>query len=110
MTVLLGHLRVRRWPRRGRKEKTMKTYSSAIDRTVCDTRLDPKELDAVIAPGPRQFSRSLTATSFFKQSRFAIVVLFVPSLLGQVEPEAGTWKTWIISSARDYRVPPPPDA
>src|SRR5215216_2163815 len=28
----------------------------------------------------------------------------------QVEPAAGTWKTWAISSGRDYRVPPPPDA
>lgn len=28
----------------------------------------------------------------------------------KVEPLAGTWKTWIISSGRDFRVPPPPDA
>ena len=26
----------------------------------------------------------------------------------QIEPNAGTWKTWIISSGKDYRVPPPP--
>jgi membrane-associated phospholipid phosphatase len=26
-----------------------------------------------------------------------------------VEPKAGTWKTWIISSGKDYRVPPPPN-
>jgi len=26
-----------------------------------------------------------------------------------VEPTAGTWKTWAISSARDFRLPPPPD-
>ena len=25
----------------------------------------------------------------------------------QVEPKAGTWKTWAISSGRDFRVPPP---
>src|SRR4051812_27581525 len=25
-----------------------------------------------------------------------------------VEPDAGKWKTWAISSGRDYRVPPPP--
>jgi hypothetical protein len=25
-----------------------------------------------------------------------------------VEPNAGTWKTWVISSGRDFRVPPPP--
>src|SRR5438270_12559699 len=26
-----------------------------------------------------------------------------------VEPAAGTWKTWAISSGKDFRVPPPPD-
>ncbi len=26
-----------------------------------------------------------------------------------IEPAAGSWKTWVISSGRDYRVPPPPD-
>src|SRR5262245_11667994 len=26
----------------------------------------------------------------------------------QVEPAAGQWKTWVISSGKDYRVPPPP--
>ena len=25
-----------------------------------------------------------------------------------IEPDAGDWKTWVISSGRDYRVPPPP--
>ena len=25
-----------------------------------------------------------------------------------VEPDAGNWRTWVISSGRDYRVPPPP--
>jgi membrane-associated phospholipid phosphatase len=28
----------------------------------------------------------------------------------QVEPDAGRWKTWVISSGKDYRVPPPPNA
>jgi len=26
----------------------------------------------------------------------------------RVEPNAGTWRTWVISSGADYRVPPPP--
>ena len=30
--------------------------------------------------------------------------------VGQVEPSAGSWKTWAISSGKDFRVPPPPDA
>src|SRR5437016_3193892 len=29
---------------------------------------------------------------------------------GQIEPSAGSWKTWVISSGMDFRVPPPPDA
>src|SRR6266545_7763375 len=27
----------------------------------------------------------------------------------QIEPSAGNWRTWIISSGRDYRVSPPPN-
>jgi membrane-associated phospholipid phosphatase len=27
---------------------------------------------------------------------------------GQIEPNAGNWRTWVISSGRDYRVSPPP--
>src|SRR3954452_14834654 len=26
-----------------------------------------------------------------------------------VEPTAGTWKTWAISSGKDFRLPPPPN-
>src|SRR5690348_8046184 len=26
----------------------------------------------------------------------------------QVEPNAGSWRTWVISSGKDFRVPPPP--
>ena len=28
---------------------------------------------------------------------------------GSIEPNAGKWRTWVISSGKDYRVPPPPD-
>jgi len=28
--------------------------------------------------------------------------------LPQLEPTAGQWRTWVISSGKDYRVPPPP--
>ncbi|HYO82001.1 MAG TPA: phosphatase PAP2 family protein [Bryobacteraceae bacterium] len=27
----------------------------------------------------------------------------------QVEPQAGSWKTWVIASGTEFRVPPPPD-
>jgi hypothetical protein len=43
-----------------------------------------------------------------------------PALLGSggealahtsgVEPKAGTWRTWVLSSGRELRLPPPPDA
>lgn len=29
---------------------------------------------------------------------------------GGIEPNAGAWKTWVIPSGKDFRVPPPPDA
>jgi membrane-associated phospholipid phosphatase len=29
---------------------------------------------------------------------------------GAIEPNAGSWKTWVISSGKDFRVPPPPRA
>src|SRR5215470_44268 len=28
----------------------------------------------------------------------------------QIEPKAGSWKTWVISSGKDYRAPAPPDS
>jgi membrane-associated phospholipid phosphatase len=41
----------------------------------------------------------------------SITPAWAQSLFNQpVEPDAGAWKTWIISSGKDYRVPPPPDA
>ena len=40
----------------------------------------------------------------------AIFACAIPVLAQSVEPKAGTWKTWIISSGKDFRVPPPPDA
>jgi membrane-associated phospholipid phosphatase len=45
---------------------------------------------------------------------FGFLVLALPlsaqneHATAQIEPTAGQWKTWIISSGRDYRVPPPP--
>jgi membrane-associated phospholipid phosphatase len=29
---------------------------------------------------------------------------------GGIEPNAGAWKTWVISSGQEFRAPPPPDA
>lgn len=35
------------------------------------------------------------------------VLLTAAGVLAQVEPNAGTWKTWFISSGKDYRLPKP---
>ncbi len=37
-----------------------------------------------------------------------LIVCAAIQLSGQVEPTAGSWKTWIISSGKDFRVAPPP--
>ena len=37
------------------------------------------------------------------------LVWVLPVFAQSVEPNAGKWKTWIISSGKDFRVPPPPD-
>lgn len=42
----------------------------------------------------------------------AVILLSGNCAFGQsdsIEPEAGTWKTWVITSGKDLRVPPPPD-
>src|SRR5262249_43426877 len=41
----------------------------------------------------------------------ALVVAFAvaPAAADQTEPNAGSWKTWVISSGRDFRAPPPPN-
>jgi hypothetical protein len=36
------------------------------------------------------------------------VAALAPSLSAQVEPNAGTWKTWVLSSASASRLAPPP--
>lgn len=42
-----------------------------------------------------------------KYSIIIAVFLIVVQLHAQVEPAAGTWKTWFISSGKDYRLPTP---
>jgi membrane-associated phospholipid phosphatase len=43
-------------------------------------------------------------------SSLSLVVPVQAQSNGPIEPNAGNWKPWIISSGRDYRVPPPPGA
>jgi hypothetical protein len=40
--------------------------------------------------------------------RFLILVFAVLPLSAQVEPKAGQWKTWVISSGSAMRLPSPP--
>lgn len=40
-------------------------------------------------------------------SILVVVLLTATYLHAQVEPNAGTWKTWFISSVKDYRLPAP---
>jgi len=40
----------------------------------------------------------------------ALIFCATLSAVGQVEPLAGGWRTWIVPSVKDLRVPPPPGA
>ena len=42
-----------------------------------------------------------------RNSILSIVLLMVVQLQAQVEPEAGNWKTWFITSGKDYRLSAP---
>src|SRR6266571_4054930 len=33
----------------------------------------------------------------------------LPRMAAQVEPKAGAWKTWVLTSGSQLRLPPPPD-
>src|SRR4051794_19990964 len=37
-----------------------------------------------------------------------VLLLVTVYLQAQVEPDAGNWKTWFITSGREYRLSPPP--
>ncbi len=50
-----------------------------------------------------------TATGYANKNNFDAQGATSISTSNQVEPNAGNWRTWVISSGRDYRVPPPPD-
>lgn len=43
-----------------------------------------------------------------KKVHLSVTMLFMTMLLhAQIEPAAGTWKTWFVTSGKDYRLPPP---
>src|SRR4051812_31324339 len=39
-----------------------------------------------------------------------VVLVAQPKSGGQIEPNAGSWRTWAIASGAELRVPPPPGA
>ena len=45
-----------------------------------------------------------------KLTLLVALYLLTRTLFAQIEPNAGTWKTWVIPSGRALRLPPPPDA
>ena len=49
----------------------------------------------------------LVASLLFSQTALAGAGQHAPAN-DPVEPDAGSWRTWVISSGEDYRVPPPP--
>lgn len=51
---------------------------------------------------------SLTFASFFLGAQSVVAQQALKDPCARVEPGAGKWRTWVISSGRDYRVPPPP--
>src|SRR4051794_34145773 len=39
---------------------------------------------------------------------FTIITIFTCGLFAQIEPNAATWRTWVVPSVSDLRLPPPP--
>src|SRR6266704_543191 len=60
--------------------------------------------------GSRHFRQLMKNTNFRILFTLALTLSARAQDTGQIEPGAGSWKTWVISSGKDFRVPPPPDA
>lgn len=43
-------------------------------------------------------------------THFVIALIAASRLMAQIEPDAGTWKTWVLSSGTEVRLSPPPDS
>jgi membrane-associated phospholipid phosphatase len=104
----------------------MKGVKDRDEQTICASfDVDIEELENQITPATtcdrlRQHHRfpKIRRVSMTAQKTILLLVL-VPLALalalraeqpsGQIEPNAGEWKTWVISSGKDYRVPEPPN-
>src|SRR5262245_48292607 len=103
----------------------MKGVKDRDEQTICVSfDVDIEELENQITPAT--FDRLTQHHRFPKIRRLSmtapkiiLLLVLVPLALasaaraeqpsGQIEPNAGEWKTWVISSGRDYRVPEPPN-
>jgi hypothetical protein len=47
--------------------------------------------------------------SFVGGIAVVVAIAVAPAAADQTDPNAGSWKTWVISSGRDFRAPPPPN-
>src|SRR5438445_931131 len=69
----------------------------------------------VFAPDEQRSSDEEREMIARKLAVVSVVLMFAAGTLplhaqadSPIEPNAGNWRTWVISSGRDYRVPPPP--
>jgi hypothetical protein len=53
---------------------------------------------------------AMTSVNWVTLVMFGAVTLTSPVEGQQVEPQAGTWKTWVLASGNELRLPAPPDA
>lgn len=52
---------------------------------------------------------SILAQDFIAPQRESATCRFCSRTSTQIEPKAGRWKTWILNSGSQFRLPPPPD-
>src|SRR5215471_18581410 len=53
--------------------------------------------------------RSIQAQDFIAPQRESATCRFCSRASAQIEPKAGRWKTWVINSGSQFRLPTPPD-
>ena len=76
---------------------------------VTVTREMPPLDNGAVGVGLRKVGAQRSMRSLLLMTAFLAFVL--PLRAGNndtIEPNAGKWRTWVISSGKDYRVPPPP--
>jgi len=97
---------------RNNSEVVMKTVRFQTGLRSTDTKpLQRKENEVGNHEGERRLgNRQRWGGVFILASLLALLITgdLSAQTNRQIEPNAGSWRTWIISSAKDYRVSPPP--